>query len=501
MKWLRILGLLLTLAVCQGVQAQTATVTWTTTYQTMDGWGAEDWFGGSSGPRGSGGFTLTSSQAATFFSPTSGIGLEYIRTGNYACPTTGACAVSTANVPDLVTLQEASANGALITVHIQPPSNLKYNGEDFEVATAGANGTCIPNSNWGAFAAFTVSWIQMLQANGVPVHDIEVANEPDLSNTDTLGACIWNATGIDSYIAGNLGPALTANGLSAIKVSLPQNSLWFNTDLVSACLNDTGPTGCAQYVSAAIGHGYGLGGTDGTNTGYCCHTATPAPSSTSGKQIWMTEVNGGFTYQSTHSMWTWDPSIADALVWAHSIHDYLTVANASAWFYWELVDWCGGNTQFGCAGGPYNSGLAITSGTTGSTPNNLTLAKRAYAVGNWSKFVRPGWVRIGATTTPVTGVFVTAFNQTSNGGFAIVAINNSSNTAVTFSLSGFPTSPSSVTPWITSGSLNLAQQTNVAVSDGSFTYTLPAYSITSFVGNTAFANAPAPPTELTGRVQ
>ena len=461
MKWFRIFGFLLTLAICQRVEAQTATVNWTTTYQTMDGWGAEDWFGNGSvnGSEGSG-FALTSSQAATFFSPTTGIGLEYIRTGNYACPVIGACAVSTALVPDLVTLQEAVANGALVDVNVQPPANLKYVGNFVESTPDPATGICVDSSKWSAFASYTVQWIQMLQSNGVPVSVLSVSNEPDQNTGDSLGGCVWTAAGLDGYIGGTLGPALSSAGLSSVKVMLPENSSWFDTDLVSTCLND--PT-CSRYVGNAAGHGYGVGGTDGTDNGYCCHTATAPPASTAGKHVWMTEVNGGPNYDSSTANWIFDPSMTDALVWAHSIHDYLTVANA------------------------------ITSA-------------RMSVVGNWSKFVRTGWVRIGATANPVTGVFVTAFNQTSSGGFAIVAINSSnSNTTVTFSLSGFPRSPSSVTPWTTSSTLNLAQQSAVSVSDASYTYTLPASSVTSFVGNTTTGpvppTPPAPPTQLMESVQ
>jgi O-glycosyl hydrolase len=464
----------------------------------MDGWGAEDWFSAASGGPGTGssGFTLTSSQAAMFFSPTSGIGLEILRTGNYYCPLTGTCAVTPNNVPDLVTLQEAVANGARIEVNIQPPANLKYIGNFVESTPDPSTGLCIDSANWSAFATYTVQWLQMLAANGVPVSFLSVANEPDQPQDDTLGGCVWTAAGLDSYIGGYLGPGLSSAGLSSIKVMMAETSDWFNTDLVSTCLDD--PT-CSQYVSIAAGHDYGLGGVDGTNNGFCCATATVPPSSTNGKHVWQTETGGGFTVLANGD--AWDPSIADALVWAHNIHDFLTISNVSGWEYWELIDACGGVTTNGCSGGPFNDGLTISTGG-GQTPTSLTTSQRMYVMGNWSKFVRSGWVRIGATPNPAAGVFVTAFNQTSSGGFTIVAINNnSSDTAVTFSLSGFPTSPSSVTPWITSSTLSLAQQSNSPVSQGSFVYTLPGYSVTSFVGDIASISAPTPPTKLTSTVQ
>jgi glucuronoarabinoxylan endo-1,4-beta-xylanase len=503
MKWIRILGLLLTLAICQRVQAQTATVNWTTTYQTMDGWGGDtEFLSDSNAPRGQGGFVLTPSQVAMFYSTTTGIGLEYIVATDTSCPTTGACTVAASTDHSLPTLQKAVAYGASVQLNLFPPANFMYSGT-FKEGTAGSNGSCV--SNWSGLAAFTVQWIQMLNANGVPVSVLEPMNEPELPANNSV--CVWSAEAIHSYIAGTLGPALAAATWSGPQVGPPtiaisQNSAWFDTDLVSSCLDD--PT-CAQYVSIASGHGYGVGGVDGTDNGYCCHTATAPPSSTNGKHIWMPELNGGSNYNSSAANWAFDPSMSDALVWAHNIHDYLTVANASAWFYWELVDWCGGATDGGCEGAPFNSGLAVSSGG-GETPSGLITSARMSVVGNWSKFVRTGWVRIGATANPAAGVFVTAFNQTSSGGFAIVAINNNnSNTAVTFSLSGFPRSPSSVTPWTTSSTLNLAQQSAVSVSDASYTYTLPASSVTSFVGNTATSpvppTPPAPPTQLMESVQ
>jgi hypothetical protein len=64
----------------------------------------------------------------------------------------------------------------------------------------------------------------------------------------------------------------------------------------------------------------------------------------------------------------------------------------------------------------------------------------------------------------------------------VVAINSASNIInQTFNLTNF-TTVASVTPWITSTTLDLASQTAVAVTNSSFTYTLPAQSIVTFVG-------------------
>jgi glucuronoarabinoxylan endo-1,4-beta-xylanase len=103
-------------------------------------------------------------------------------------------------------------------------------------------------------------------------------------------------------------------------------------------------------------------------------------------------------------------------------------------------------------------------------------------MGNYSKFVRPGWNRIGATSAPVTGVAVSAFKNKTTGAFAIVVLNNNTSAvSQQFSLRGV--TAKTLTPWVTSSALDLAQQSAITTAAGdSFTYTLPASSITTLVG-------------------
>jgi len=105
-------------------------------------------------------------------------------------------------------------------------------------------------------------------------------------------------------------------------------------------------------------------------------------------------------------------------------------------------------------------------------------------MGNFSKFVRPGWQRIGVTGsgTPLVSAY-----KYSDGSFAIVAINPGSAQRTTFSLSGL--GAASVTPWVTSPSLSLVAQTAVSVSGSSFTSTLPATSVTTFYHSTTVNGA------------
>lgn len=461
MKWFRILGFLLTLAVCQRVQAQTSTINWTDQHQQIDGWGASTGYQERND-------NMTSAQADCYFLSSSNgscanapsIGLEWIRIQDNGSAT---------SAPDLPTLQEAVARGAQVFI-------------TFEDIT-----------NSSAYASYIVSKIQYLQSNGVPITYLSTVNEP--------GDQSVSAGEIDSFIATYLHPALAAGGLST-PIVIPENAFWFDStsdcsafgstcyDWTTPCMNDSN---CSPYVPIVAGHGY----TATSNSQYfpsdwaaCCaiYTANPPPSSIGSRHVWMTEIAGGYSGPCTSYSGeaTYDASMTDALVWAQNINDFLTLANGSAWMYWNLA----AETHFGSP--DCNDGL---------TASTFVPAQRFYVVGNWSKFIRPGDYRIDSTVNPQSGVYVTAFNQTSSGDLVIVAINqNSSATSQTFALTNAPTF-TSVTPYITSSSLNLAAQSSQSVSSNSFTYTLPADSVTSFVGNASSSNTPAPPTELTAKVQ
>jgi len=193
---------------------------------------------------------------------------------------------------------------------------------------------------------------------------------------------------------------------------------------------------------------------------YDSQVAEPWPADVNGgkpnKEVWQTEMSGvkWWPEQGPSS------DISNGVAVAGWIHSALTVGEASAWVYWWYQAY---NTDD-------NEGLLLKSGTD---------TKRHYTLGNYSKFVRPNFVRVDATGAPA-GVLISAFKG-SGTALAIVAINkNSSAVSVPITISG-GTAPTSVTPWVTSSSDNLASKTAVAVSGGSFTASLAATTVTTFV--------------------
>ncbi len=418
--------------------AQVCTVNWTNVHQRIDG------FGASSAWRG----TWNDAQADMFFSTNTGIGLSLLRNHITAASSTSASA--TPSTSEWSIMQKAQARGAKVwSAPWTPASGFKSNNgpNGGNYLGSGAN---VTNLNYASQLANYV--LSMKTSYNVNLYAISVQNEPD-ANVTTYEACKWTGQQIHDFTT-NLYNALVAKGMGSTKIIIPESQNWSsNPGLYTPTLND--PTAAAD-VSIIANHNYVANNQVGDTT-------TPAALSTSGKASWETEVSqiGG----------SYDGSINNAIYWAGRIHLFMTAAQANAWHYWWLISQ---NSD--------NEGLTDTSGNP---------AKRMYVLGQWSRFVRPGYYRIGATTTGTA--LISAYNNTSSSSsnFAIVAVNTNTSTAIsqTFNLTNFPT-VSSVTPWITSATLSLANQTPVTVSGSSFTYTLPALSVVTFVGQQQTNTAP-----------
>jgi O-glycosyl hydrolase len=269
----------------------------------------------------------------------------------------------------------------------------------------------------------------MKNTYGINLYAISVQNEPTVDIT-TYEACQWTGAQIHDFVT-NLYNALVAKGVGSTKIMIAESPTW-NFDLTSASMNDATSS---NEVGILAAHAYG---------------SSASSVNTYGKSLWETEVS---TFDS------FDGSIANGLYWANQIHSFLTIAQVNAWHFWWLV-----------SANPDNEGLTDTNGVP---------AKRMYVLGQYSRFVRPGYYRIGVSNSAATSI--SAYNDPNSGCFAIVAINsNSSDLVQTFNLDGF--TATNVTPWITSGSLSLASQPPVGVTNSTFVYTLPAMSVVTFVG-------------------
>jgi len=106
------------------------------------------------------------------------------------------------------------------------------------------------------------------------------------------------------------------------------------------------------------------------------------------------------------------------------------------------------------------------------TPNH-----RAWVLAQFSKWVRPGYIRVDATYAPQSGVNVVAFKGDSN---VVVAMNNSNSSQnITFSFTG--ATVTSTTKYTSSQSKSGKNEGVIAATNNSFTTTLDPQSVSTFV--------------------
>jgi glucuronoarabinoxylan endo-1,4-beta-xylanase len=281
------------------------------------------------------------------------------------------------------------------------------------------SGGKLNTSKYPDYANYLKAYAKYFSDNNAPLYAISIQNEPDYADDWTE----WSAEDMHNFLTAQ-GATLSA----AVKVMMPE-SFQFRHPMSDPSLNDATT---ASYVSIIGGHLYG-----GTIQTYPLATDQ-------GKELWQTEHYFD------------DDSIGNIMSLAKEIHNCMVTASMNAYVYWWIV---AGN------------GLANSGGT---------IFKRAYTLGQYAKYVRPGYYRVDATASPATNVNVSAYTGESK---VVIVVVNSGTSAVNqnFVLRGG--TASQVSSWQTTSSANMTAGQDYPVSNGAFTASLAGQSITTFVGS------------------
>jgi O-glycosyl hydrolase len=440
-----------------------ATINGAVTYQRIAGFGSSEAFGQAEQVMDAP--AAAQQQALSLlYSPVSGAGLTILRNevgadpGNTIEPTAPAGPDAT---PSYVSLQSIDSDmGQLWLAQTirkdygvrdvfadawTAPAYMKTNDSTSNGGTlCGVPGATCASGNWEqAYANFLVKYARDYAQAGIPLSYIGFENEANLA-PDYDGMVMTPAQSAD--FAPVIGRALARSGLPTRLECCAAEGWDYATQYAAAIEADPA---ALHYVSLFTSHGY---------------TEWPTfPVPGWNKQVWETEWS---TFESWDPAWD-DGTDASGFTWAQHIYTGLTSANLNAFLYW----WGSSEPTFNGD----NESLIQINGTT------VSASGRLWAFANYSRFVRPGAVRIGATTTD-TGLDLTAFRNL-NGSVAVVVLNtDTSADTVSFSLQnlGLP-GWSHVTPYVTDSVSDTAAQPRLSTQSGTFTYTLPARSLVTFV--------------------
>ena len=276
-------------------------------------------------------------------------------------------------------------------------------------------------ASYGAYADHLLSFRDFLQANGVPLYAISVQNEPDIQVT--YESCTWNSNQLIDWIRGQ------GSKFGDTRLIAPE-SFNFNRQLSDPILNDAA---ASAQVDIVAGHIYGSG------------LADYPLARQKGKEVWMTEH---YT-DSANPANAWPLALGVGT----EIHNIMN-ANFSAYVWWAIRRAYGLMTEDG------------------------VVSKRGYLVAQYSKFIRPGYVRVGSTQPSNTNVGVTAYK---GGNRVVVVALNRSAQPQTINLDLFNSCATSFSRFTTSVSKNVANDGTVTLANSRATVTLDGESVTTFV--------------------
>lgn len=400
------------------------TVDLNTTYQTIDGFGGMQ-------DRGWTGYNLLAADYNTLFGNGPGqLGFTIMRIRLNESS-------SNWNL-DLVDAKAAVSRGIkLFATAWSPPTNLRVaSGSSYKIDPA----------KYQQYVDHLNAFNNQMKTNGAQLYAIGFQNEPDWCSEWGCG------TTTEMYnFAKSWGAKLRTNGAKVITAE----SFSFSKGYYDPILNDATALANIDILGT---HFYATSKSSPDAT----FDYTNFKQKGGGKPFWMTEVYTDQVNNQGSKAW---PLCLDV---GYEIHRALALSNMSAYVWWYL------KRNYGP--------LWISANNAQAAASAGQVSKVGAMMGQYSKYIRPGAVRVGATRVVQSDVYTSAFKK--NDSVVIVSVNrNSAAKTVTFSAAGLKsTSGAKIT---SSGTKDLKEDGTVAVTGGNFSVSLDGQSVTTlvFTGN------------------
>ncbi|KAK7189775.1 Glucuronoxylanase XynC [Paraphaeosphaeria sporulosa] len=329
------------------------------------------------------------------------------------------------------------------------PAYMKTNGNDSNGGSiCGVQETFCASGDWRqAYANYLVQYIRFYkEKEGIAITHLGFLNEPDLNQT-------YASMQSSGFQAGDflkvLAPTLKASGFEDVQIVCCEATGWSDGEDILAELQSI--PGAEDSLAVYSAHGY---------------SSNPAlPFKTTISKTWQTEwadLDG-----SWRTSWDYLGKEGEGMAWANKIQQALTLSNVSGFLYW-----------IGAETTTTNSALIRLANDT------VSVSSRLWAFAQFSRFVKPGAVRVGVESG-IGYVRVSAFENV-NGGVVVNIINNGHvDVRTDVVISGWDGTVGNVTSWLTNNANNLTVGVEFRAIGGSrepgFNGLVPARSMVSYI--------------------
>jgi O-glycosyl hydrolase len=358
-----------------------------------------------------------------------------------------------------------------------PPVWLTKNGKAYTDSGDHAN---LAPSQYGAFGKYMAKAVKGLNELGLPVDYISPVNEPqwDWDEGNQEGTPFWNEE--IAGIATSLNAALEEEGLSThidlaeagqIEYLYETHNRPGRSEQIQAFFDDSSENylGDLSRLSKNIsGHSY--------FTTSPFETAVVKREQLANKRAkypelgyWMSEYcilgdNDGEIRGNGR-----DLGITPALYIARVIHNDLSISNASAWHWWLGVS-------------PYNYKDGLVYVDKDEQDGNIYESKMLWALGNYSRFIRPGFQRVGVRASVENAneadVLISGYKSPDSSELVLVLVNSSIH-AASVSIPAALGEDFGWTAFLTDENNDLSP---MPVEGGSGPITIPERSVMTLVG-------------------
>ncbi|HUI91912.1 MAG TPA: glycoside hydrolase family 30 beta sandwich domain-containing protein [Chitinivibrionales bacterium] len=265
-----------------------------------------------------------------------------------------------------------------------PPAWMKTNNSMF-------NGGELLSTCFSAWALYYVKYIQSMRDNGVPMWGLTVQNEPQA--VQTWESCIYSTDQERDFVKNYLGPTLAQNNAN-VNLMIWDHNKDIIVERVTGVMSDPN---AAKYVWGVAYHKYAGDYFDSMDV---VHTNFP--------NAWMLGTENSIRDTGT-----------DAERMAHEV-----IGNLNHWSVGYLV-W---NLCTNYDGGPYQHRTGGSPGpiVVDSATDGVKYLRQQYYMTQFSRYLRPGAVRIGCALTGGSSLEPCAFKNT-DGFIAVTVLNRTAN--------------------------------------------------------------------------
>ncbi|KAK3340802.1 glycoside hydrolase superfamily [Neurospora tetraspora] len=320
------------------------------------------------------------------------------------------------------------------------PGYMKTNNNENNGGTlCGVPGATCSSGDWRqAYADYLIAYIRFYLRSGVAISHLGFLNEPEFS----ASYASMRSTGAQAadFIKNFLYPTLVAQNLAEqVGIVCCDSEGWGNQVQMTNAIKSAGAEGMLKAVSS--------------------HTYTGGPSGpmSTRARVWLSEqcdLNGGWD-----TKWYGNGGAGEGLTWANNVYSAVVNNNISGYVYWEGVQWPSPNT---------NEKLIRVDNST----NTYVISKRLWALANWSRYVRPGAVRVSTAGRPA------------DGSIAVIAISSSGSAInVNVKITGASElGTATVEAYVSDNNRNCEKVAGAASisADGTITGTVASRSVTTF---------------------